>query len=361
MSLLLGLTKKLISFKTTEDEPENITDAFMYIQSFFANDNHLFESKILKLKKTCALYVSPCGVTRPDVLLVGHIDVVKADKKMYVSKVVGDKLFGRGAFDMKGPIAAMICAMKDHVHVNPHASVGMLITSDEERGGFDGMGTLITNTRFRPRIAIVPDGGSDFVCAQGGKGAGKITIIAKGSSAHSARPWEGKNAIMVATKLLVALEKKYPGAREQFTDQTTFPPVAISSSQSEANVIPDEVVITCNIRITHDFDFVEFKKYIEKHFTASVTIEEYAKPYDAHLENKVAGIFLGVIKKYTGAPVKKMIYPSTCDARFFAERGIPVVVTRPSGGGAHGSEEWISLSGLELYKKILTHYLKLVA
>ncbi len=362
MLTLTSLTRKLISLKTTDKENVKITEALRYIQKFFikADSHRLFESKILKLKKTQALFVFPRGVRRPEVLLVGHIDVMPADRKMFVPRVAKGKVFGRGAFDMKGPIAAMMCAMKDSVRMNPSVSVGLLVTSDEEHGGFDGMSVLISNKRFQPRLAIVPDGGSDFVCAKGGKGVGTLIITVSGSAAHSARPWEGRNAIMIAARILAALEKKYPGMRERYTSQTTISPISLRSTNLGGNVIPREVVIICNVRFTADFDFPELKGFIEQKFPVSIKEKKHAEPYDAHLESPLAQSFLNVIKKHTGQFPKKVTYPSTCDARFFAERGIPVIVTRPAGGGAHGDTEWISLRGLEKYQKILTNFLELV-
>jgi len=358
MISIVTLTKKLVAFQTVTDNGDSLVSAFKFIQEFFNNSGSEFDTRILNQKKTKAIVVLPSGINRPDILLVGHMDVVAADKKLFVPRVVGDKIIGRGSFDMKGPIAAMMMALIEYVQKNPKASVGLLITSDEERGGFEGMGQLIKQKRFQPKIAIVPDGGSDFVCVKGGKGVCTVKITAKGISAHASRPWEGKNAIMNMARILVELERKYPGWRESKTMETTFAPTNLKMEKLGGNVVPNEVEVVCDVRQVENFDFPEFKKFVERKFRAIVEVRKYAQPYDAHLAKPLARQFLRVMKKHLRKNPVKMMYPSTCDARFFAQIGIPVIVTRPAGGGAHGDGEWISIRGLERFKEILADYLQ---
>lgn len=349
---LIQIAQSLIAFRTTRDNSAAIDDCLNFIAAFFEKN-----AVVRRFQgDSPSLLMLPPGIKKPEILFVGHCDVVEAETKQFHPRIQGDKLYGRGAFDMKGPLAALIVAYQ-HDLERGNSRVGLLVTSDEEQGGFQGAGEFVHHRSLLPEIAIVPDGGGDtpFETASGGKGNCKLTITVQGKSAHSSRPWEGENAIFKATQILSLLKKKYPGAREKNTAATTIVPVEIMSEGHGHNVVARRSKILCNVRYTPNFDFSALRRYLDLP-GVDIKIEKSAEPYDAHLHHPLAKKFLSTMAEVLHHPIQISRYPSTCDARFFAEHGIPVIVTRPKGEHAHGSGEWVSISGLAIWMRILDLY-----
>ncbi|MDO8593954.1 MAG: M20 family metallopeptidase [bacterium] len=353
------LTLNLLKFKTLKDEVGKIKSCIEWITKEFGEGVVVTQ---FPHKTAPSILLTPNGILNPKILFVGHIDVVPAEESQFVPKTENSRLYGRGAFDMKGPLVAALLVFQNAVK-NPRPdghtpSVGVLITSDEEIGGKEGVGRILAEHPLQPEVAVVPDGGNAFEVAEGGKGVAWLEITTNTKAGHVSRPWEGKNAIQLMAKILIALEEKYPGMRESETDETTLSPISISTENIASNVIPNHASASFNIRFVNDFDFDELRKTVEQFPGASATIKRSTEPYYANLAHPLAQKFLEIVEEKTSDPVKTSVYPSTCDARFFAYKNIPVIVTRPEGDGAHGPDEWVDLESLALFEQVLEKFVE---
>ncbi|HLC99898.1 MAG TPA: M20/M25/M40 family metallo-hydrolase [Patescibacteria group bacterium] len=349
------ITKQLIAFQTTHDHPQEIMGCLRWIEKIFAVNG--VQAQWFKHPTAPSMLLLPKSCKRPKILLLGHIDVVPSvSQKQYRSITRSGKLYGRGAFDMKGPLAALLSGFLQGTKMN--LPIGILITSDEEAGGFQGAGKFIQNKHLLPSLVINPDGGNDFTVVSGGKGVANLEVIVRGKSAHSSRPWEGENAILRAVQLVSQIQSKYAGASEKETKETTLVPVSLLSQTHAHNVVPHHVTLRYNIRYTQDFDFNKFRKTITSVPGASLAIAKETTPYDSHLEAPLSLSFLTTMKTALGRSIQTKFYPSTTDARFFAQKNIPVIVTRPKGGGAHGPDEWIDIKSLEKFERVLKTFLQ---
>lgn len=147
---------------------------------------------------------------RPTIALVGHLDTVPAHPDGNPPRLEGDRLFGLGSSDMKGSLAVMMALCealpRDTLPVNV-----LLVFYEREEGPFQesGLGPLFEQVpelrQVRFAIAMEPtDGAVQVGCV----GTLHATLTFHGQAAHSARPWQGKNAIHAAGALLVDLERR---------------------------------------------------------------------------------------------------------------------------------------------------------
>ncbi|MDI1352580.1 MAG: M20/M25/M40 family metallo-hydrolase, partial [bacterium] len=128
--------------------------------------------------------------------LVAHIDVVPADPNMFTLAVKDHRIVGRGVLDMKLGVAYYIEFLKELGASNlKNYDIGVMLTSDEEVGGMNGVRYLLDEQGYRGKIGFLPDGGFDWKIEEAAKGILWIKIKVHGVASHGSRPWLGVNAI----------------------------------------------------------------------------------------------------------------------------------------------------------------------
>jgi acetylornithine deacetylase/succinyl-diaminopimelate desuccinylase-like protein len=142
----------------------------------------------------------------PTVMFCGHLDTVGVDgmRDPFVPRIEGGRLYGRGAQDMKGGVAAMIAAAAELVS---DWSRGRLIVAgvvDEEHMS---LGAEALVRQWRADYAVVTEP-TDLRLAIGHKGFAWIDVVTRGRAAHGSRPEEGRDAIARMGRVLVALEAR---------------------------------------------------------------------------------------------------------------------------------------------------------
>lgn len=293
-----------------------------------------------------------------DVLFVVHIDVVSAKKELFKFKKIGDKIYGRGVYDMKGPILSCLIAINNYFDKNSDLSIGLIVTSDEERGGFDGTGTIIKKTKLKAKIAIVPDGGKNLnslIIEE--KGVLDLSLSCKGVSVHVAEPWKGENAVLKMMSVIDKIMKEFSTGKEDKWG-TTVSPVHFDSSFIAQNVIPDTANCRLIFRYTKDNsleDILNFIKNIDKDIKIKINVQ--GDPLSVNSKDKFLQLYRSIIVLKTKKKCVFEKYHSACDARFLSSIGTPVIITRPVGGGAHSDKEWVSEKSLVLFSEILTDFI----
>lgn len=296
-----------------------------------------------------------------DILFVVHIDVVDARENLFKLTKAGDKLQGRGVYDMKGPILSCLIAINNYYKKNSKLSIGVIVTSDEERGGFDGTGVIVKKTKLKARVAIVPDGGKNLnslVVEQ--KGVLDLSLSYKGNSAHVAEPWKGKNAILEMTSIVDKIMKRFSKGGKDLWG-TTVSPVHFDSHFIAQNVIPDDASCRLIFRYTKKDSFSkisEFIRKIDKNIKIKINVQGDSLSTDS--KDKFLQLYSRVVALKTKRKCVFEKYHSACDARFLSSIGTPVIITRPVGGGAHSEKEWVSEKSLILFSEILTDFLNKV-
>lgn len=188
---------------------------------------------------------------RPTVALVGHLDTVPAHPNDGLARIEGERVFGLGASDMKGGLAVMM-ALAEDLPLSELPVNLMLILYEREEGPYleSGLGPLFDKhpelRKVRFGIAMEP---TDGVVQVGCVGTLHATLKFTGRSAHSARPWQGENAIHKAGPLLVDLL-----ARQRVEVVSAgFPffevmSVTMANGGRARNVVPDSMELNLNYR-----------------------------------------------------------------------------------------------------------------
>jgi succinyl-diaminopimelate desuccinylase len=198
-----------------------------------------------------SLVVGRADDPRPKVALVGHLDTVPAHPGDGPARIEGDRIFGLGSSDMKGGLAVMM-ALAEALPLDalPHQLV--LVLYEREEGPYleSGLGPLFEKWpalhQVKFGIAMEP---TDNVVQVGCVGSLHVTLRFVGKSAHSARPWQGENAIHKAGPLmaeLLALPR-----REVVFDRFSFFEVANITKASGGrarNVVPESFELNLNYR-----------------------------------------------------------------------------------------------------------------
>ncbi len=188
---------------------------------------------------------------RPTLALVGHLDTVPAHPSGNEPRVEGDRLFGLGSSDMKGSLAVMMALCealpRDTLGVNV-----LLVFYEREEGPFQesGLGPLFAAvpalSKLRFAIAMEPtDGAVQVGCV----GTLHATLTFEGQAAHSARPWQGKNAIHAAGSLLTELaqRERHPVVVQGHTFYEVMS-VTLARGGRARNVVPERFELNLNYR-----------------------------------------------------------------------------------------------------------------
>ncbi len=300
------------------------------------------------------------GTGGPHVALVGHLDVVRTSHEGGV-RIEGDRLYGPGAADMKSGLALMI----DLAESDATRTLGVdltLVFYAREEGPF-------AENELGPVLAAEPELASiDLaVCLEpsnnklqlGATGSLHADVVFTGRTAHSARPWQGDNAIHKAGALLVELAVRAP--REVVLSGLTYrtvTSVTFAEGGRGRNVVPDRFRLNVNHRFAPDTSLEQAKAELLAIVAgrAEVTFTDEspaAPPFADH----------DLVRALRDAGVRA-VEPKQAwtDVARFAALGVAAVNFGPGEQAqAHQQNEWTSLADLELGRAILGRFLAGVA
>ena len=360
-SRLTALTRDLILIPTTDSRPAERERCFEFIQNHLDSLNHFclewYESNGYR-----SLVAGPESPEPPDILLCGHIDVIEhPDPDSYHSVIRDGRIYGPGAGDMKGADAIMIDLFRNLHAKHPGISLGLALTSDEERGGSDGVRYLVEEAGLRAGIVIVPDGGSLTEVTIEEKGVLHLRVRRHGHSAHGARPWLGTNALQLLMDRLTALQsyflENWPAA-DDIERSHWFPTCSLTivdTPNESPNRIPAEASATMDIRFPPPHTVESMLADVAGVLGPDCELEPLMTAQPAHLDPDPA--FIEVTEQLTGATVKLARAAGASDARFFRDAGIPVNLSQPIVGNQHGEDEWIDIESMATYYRICEAYI----
>ena len=340
------LTQELVKLRTVEGNTEEVEKGLQIVEREIPDS---FEVQRFEKEGEKSLLATR---GEPEILLHGHIDVVEASNSLFNSETRGGKIYGRGTADMKSGIACMIKTLQEADISN----IGLLITSDEERGGFNGTGHILEETGIEPELAISaePDDSGYFpsiVTKQ--KGVLQLELKASGKNAHASKPEKGVNA---AEKLL----NQYSRFRENFDHDAEFP-TTISlgnmSAEGPTNQIPDEAVMQVDIRYSKQYPAEEILKDLEEIQGLEHEVVAKAPMLETSEENSLVKALKKESEKVTGeTQFRKENFAS--DMRFFTEKGVSAVCFGPEGYNLHAGDEYVEVESLEICCEILKNFLQ---
>lgn len=300
----------------------------------------------------------------PEIMFAGHLDVVDAEPEQYEPRRENDRIWGRGALDMKGPTATMMQLFADLAEEGKRPDIGLMLTTDEEVGSPDGVGYLVLQEGWGAKFAVIPDGGQNFSLVVGEKGALHFRVKATGRAAHGSRVWDGENALDKLIRFYEKLRSAGGFPDEPCGDPEHWHPtlnLGVIHGGKKVNIVADEGVMELDMRFPEPWTSetaLELVKNTMAQFpdlSLEVTTRGevvYTPPDNPYLQR-----FVRIVTQTIGTEPAMTREHGATDGRFFAEKGIPIVILYPVGGGIHSREEWVSISSLGTLYRIFRAFL----
>ena len=322
--------------------------------------------------------------------LAGHVDIVPPGDELkwshppFAAEIVDGVLYGRGAVDMKGGLAAMVAAALRFVakHRSDFGGrLSFLVTGDEEGASVNGTVKLLEwaakrGEKFTASIVGEPTSARELgdQLKIGRRGSFSATIVVEGKQGHSAYPDLADNPIRGLTQLLHRLQSSSLDAGSEHFDPSSLELVALESGGAAWNVIPANAKARFNCRFNDRWTRESLMAEIECRLALAandsplkgklpIRWQLVPEPTfsDVFLtrDEKLIGLVSGAVEKITGRRPALSTVGGTSDARFIKDY-CPVVEFGPVGQTMHQIDERISLEEVErtsaIYEEILATY-----
>lgn len=317
------------------------------------------------------------GTEGPHICFAGHTDVVPVGAANWRSDPFGGEvrdgvLYGRGACDMKGAIAAFVSGVAQYLENDPSkGSISFLITGDEEGPATDGTVKVLEWMRANdqvPDFCLVgeptcPVKLGDMVKI-GRRGSVNMKIEVHGTQGHVAYPHRADNPVHRLIQALGALTSAPVDAGTDWFEPSTLQVTSIDVGNGATNVIPASARAALNIRFNDGHSGASLTAWVR------ATLSRYAERFD--LESSISGesfvtkpgplvdILRGAIKGATGVDPKLDTGGGTSDARFIANY-CPVAEFGLVGATMHQTDERVPVAELRdlarIYRDIIAAFL----
>ena len=302
----------------------------------------------------------------PVLALLGHTDVVPPGPREawssdpFAPEVRDGLLYGRGAADMKGSVAAFVVALERFVAAHPahRGTVALLLTSDEEGDAVDGVRKVADVFRERGQridwcITGEPSSKAKLgdLLRVGRRGTLSATLAVKGIQGHVAYPDKARNPIHQAMPALSEL-----AARRWDAGYETFPPTSLQISNLHAgtganNVIPGELQALFNLRYNPHWSAEKLEAECEAVLRAhglkySIHWHRGGEPFFTP-EGPLRSAAREVLAAFAGEAPEESTGGGTSDARFIAPLGAQCIEVGPVNASIHKVDEHVSIADLE--------------
>lgn len=306
------------------------------------------------------------GGSGPSVMLYAHCDTVGVEgmNEPFSGAVRGGRLYGRGAYDMKGGLAACLGAVHAlrNAGATPAGDVVVAAVADEEVASL-GMQEVLAHVRTDAAIVTEP---TDLTLCLAHKGFCWITVETHGRAAHGSRPDLGVDANLRMGRFLARLEALEQALRARPPHPLVGPPslhagvlrggtgpstyAARASVQVERRTIPGETSDAVLQEITA---LVREIQAADPGFEAHVRLDLARDAFEVAPDAAIVRAVRAAAGEVLGAPVVESGQTPWMDAALLAGAGIETVVIGPAGAGAHADEEWVDLNSVARLAGIL--------
>ena len=318
------------------------------------------------------------GDSGPILCFAGHTDVVPSGPESswqtppFEPTIKDGMLFGRGAADMKGSLAAMIVAVEQFVAQNPshNGRIAFLITSDEEGIAANGTVKVVDWLKQQQLIAeycLVGEPSSSNQCGDtiknGRRGSLGCTMRIIGQQGHVAYPHLANNPIHIAAPALAELASHEWDQGNDFFPATSFQISNINGGTGATNVIPGELDIIFNFRFSTEVTDQQLRDrtvaILDKHhLNYELNWHLSGQPF-LTAEGELVDAAVKAVKEVTGLDTELSTAGGTSDGRFIAPMGTQVVELGPVNATIHQIDECASIDDLNklthIYQSLLNN------
>lgn len=347
--------KSLVEIYPETNDQEAVKRALDYCRVIIDKTDAFRDTKIHDHNGFYCLTASTTGSKTPKLLLQGHIDVVRALSKPQLQQS-DSSLSGRGVYDMLFAIACYMAFIEANTSLLSSLDVGLMLTGEEEIGGFKGVGKLVEEG-YGGRVVFLPDAGENFgdlsiEC----KGAYNFDLVASGVAHHGSRPWEGDGA---GNKLVHMIHELMSYFDHSNRDNSTIT-VTRFDGGGAINRGPSKACAHIDIRTKNAEDLKIIRQHIDKicdKYGGRIENVIEANSLKVNINDPAIQDFVAIYQKYHNQPITYSKAHGGSDARFFAAKGMPVIMIRPDGSGAHSDEETLDLASLGKFYELLEEFI----
>lgn len=321
------------------------------------------------------------GSSSPLLVFAGHTDVVPAgpesawDSPPFEPTVRDGYLYGRGAADMKGSVAAFVTACERFIERHPdhRGSIAFLITSDEEGPARDGtvrvVETLSERNETMDWCLVGEPSSSDHLgdtLRNGRRGSLTGHLTVRGIQGHVAYPQFADNPVHRAAPALAELVGTQWDQGNDFFPATSLQITSIEAGEGANNVVPGELRVSFNFRFSTEVT----EQALQARVKAIMERHDLDFELDWHLSGKpfltepgaLVNAAVEAVRSVTGTQTSLSTAGGTSDGRFIAPTGAQVVELGPVNATIHKVNECVRVSDLEqlsliyetLLEKLLT-------
>ena len=298
-------------------------------------------------------------------MLNAHMDTVGVAgmEGPFAPRLENGRLYGRGAYDMKGSLAACMVVTAEAKRRGFRGDVVLTAVADEE---FASIGTEAVAASLSADAAIVTEP-TEMQVAVAHRGFVHVEIETRGRAAHGSMPELGIDAISKMGRVLVGIEELDRQLRATPThahlgsgsvhaslieggqEYSSYPARCVV--QAERRTIPGETVQTVERELA---EIVEPASERDADFAAEIRILASREPFEVPESESIAELVHRHASDVLRAEPPFVGVPFWADSALLAEVGIPTVLFGPSGEGAHGEVEWVDVTSLEQCVEIYT-------
>ncbi len=322
------------------------------------------------------------GSTAPHLCFAGHTDVVPVgDEKDWSQPpfggvISGGQLYGRGATDMKGAVAAFAAAAIDYVKANPKTagSISFLITGDEEGPAINGtIKVLEWMKKFHhiPDHCLLGEPSSQDALGDtikiGRRGSLSFIVTAEGKQGHVAYPHKTDNPVHKLSRFVDRISSTPLDQGNAHFDPSTLAFTTFDVNNKATNVVPARATAKFNIRYSTEHDYDSLRAWVNGHLESvkaelggkwTVVTNEGADAFITE-PGSFVGLVQDAVEQETGLLPKLSTSGGTSDARFVKDY-CPVLEFGPTNATIHQVDERIDVEELKatarIYRRIIDAY-----
>ncbi|HWH66540.1 MAG TPA: M20/M25/M40 family metallo-hydrolase [Gaiellales bacterium] len=351
----LALAERLISYDSSQ--PDGVKAAMGFLKGWLEGQG--IAHRTYEVNGLPSI-VAAVGEGPATLIWNAHVDVVPARSEQFSPWQVDGRLYGRGAYDMKGGLAGMLAALADLSRAReliPGVKVKLLIVPDEE--------SEEDSNQPKSSAFLAAEGhlGEFVVCGEPtnleigvqAKGVLVVRVEVEGRAAHGSTPWLGDNAVLKAFDLYRRiLELPFASGSSELYEHPSINIGRIRGGEV-VNIVPDHCRMDVDIRYLPNQAPDEVLRQLRSLGAEVTPIYEMPPatldPGEPHVQ--VLREAVGALEGGTAPAVGRH---GASDAVFFLERGIPAIEFGPAGGGHHGPEEYVDIDSLRRYRRILVEF-----
>ena len=345
---------ELIAVPSTADRPDQLRRALELVLEVVGPGFAV--ERFCSRGKPSALVHVPGPRPAFRVLLNAHLDVVPADS--YAARREGDRLYGRGAQDMKVAALVMAEVFRSLARTLPYP-LGLQLVTDEEVGGHDGTAHQLAAGVTAGFVVIGEQSGLRVVTDS--KGILQVRLHATGTAAHAAYPWLGDNALLRLTGAVDAVLRRWPVPPDEQW-RTTVNVARIETTNRAVNQVPAAATAWLDIRFPpQDTELAgrtagEITALLRAVSGVDVVVDSLGPPHHADPDSTEVAL-LRAAARAAGYPGELLRKHGAADGRFYSARGIDAVIFGPGGDGQHGPDEYADLRTVRPYRTALVSFL----